>query len=481
MGLAEIKAIIQGSKILKKYWPYILGLLVVIMMLPLLAINILFSFTGWFSSDQDDPELLAKAAEYKQLAAAEDISWQQLLAVDLAWHDMDQEKLEPKKVMDIYVYYDTVKIPVYKTKDVKKCVRDSKGACTLDAKGKPIYYTETVVTDEIDHYDEQKVKKVRTFAAVMDKLKFTDEQIEQANIALESLMEQGYGGGQGIGVNENVMAFQPLVQKYATLNNIPDLVNIILAMIQQESGGRALDVMQSSESAGLPPNTFTNPEDSIRQGVMYFAERYQDSKKDVKLALQSYNFGYGFIGYALERGGYSKETAVAFSNMMAAQMGWKRYGDVNYVDNVLRYADGFISAGDGVQIFDYTTVYNKMSSYLGVPYLLGGRNPDTGPVDCSGLIEYVFNSFGININGTAQSMYTKTKAVTSSAAAPGDLVFFYTGGDRDISHVGMYMGNDQFINANSHGVSISSVTSWSNYFDKKTNVKYIFKGYRRIQ
>lgn len=480
MGLAELRAIIQGAKILKKYWPYILGIIMVILMIPILLINILFSFTGWFSSDEEDPEILAKAAKYQQLAEAENVSWQQVLAVDLAWHDMDQDALEPEKVMDMFVYYEIVKTPVYKTREVEQCVENFNGDCVYDNKGNVITHTVTITTDIVDYYTEEKVKKIRSFTAVMDKFKFTDEQIEQANVALEVLMDQGYGGGQGIGVNENVLAFEPLVRKYAIINNIPDSVNILLAMIQQESGGRLLDVMQSSESAGLPRNTFTNPEDSIRQGVYYFANRLMDAKSDVKLALQSYNFGYGFIGYALERGGYSKQTAISFSNMMAVKMGWKRYGDVNYVDNVLRYADAFIT-GNGVQMFDYNTVYNKMSSYLGVPYLLGGRNPDTGPVDCSGLIEYVFNTFGINISGTAQSMYSKTKVVSSSAAAPGDLVFFYTGGAREISHVGMYMGDGQFINANSHGVSISSVASWSTYYDKKAKVQYVFKGYRRIQ
>ncbi|MGM0904417.1 MAG: lysozyme family protein [Bacillota bacterium] len=110
-----------------------------------------------------------------------------------------------------------------------------------------------------------------------------------------------------------------------------------MALIQQESGGRHLDVMQSSESIGLPPGAITDPEYSIQLGVKYFAEVMKQAKGDIHLALQSYNFGNGFIGYALERGGYSKEVAILFSDMMAEKMGWSRYGDVNYVENVLRY------------------------------------------------------------------------------------------------------------------------------------------------
>ncbi|CAK6480981.1 hypothetical protein BFRIPA_00035 (plasmid) [Peribacillus frigoritolerans] len=64
-----------------------------------------------------------------------------------------------------------------------------------------------------------------------------------------------------------------------------------------------MDVMQSSESIGLPPGAITDPEYSIQVGVKHFAEVMKQAKGDVNLALQSYNFGDGFIGYALERGG----------------------------------------------------------------------------------------------------------------------------------------------------------------------------------
>jgi soluble lytic murein transglycosylase-like protein len=110
-----------------------------------------------------------------------------------------------------------------------------------------------------------------------------------------------------------------------------------MALIQQESGGRHLDVLQSSESIGLPPGAITDPEYSIQIGVKYFAEVMKQAKGDIYLALQAYNFGNGFIGFALERGGYSKEVTIDFSNMMATKMGWSRYGDVNYVKHVLRY------------------------------------------------------------------------------------------------------------------------------------------------
>lgn len=157
-----------------------------------------------------------------------------------------------------------------------------------------------------------------------------------------------FGGiGGTAAVSPLVMRYEPLVRQYAEKYGVGGYIPLLLAKMMQESGGRIPDVMQSSESLGLPRNTITDPEYSIDVGIQYFAKVLKNAKGDVKLALQSYNFGEGFIPYALARGGYSKETAIAFSNMMAARNGWSRYGDINYVDNVLRYVNGFSSGSVG--------------------------------------------------------------------------------------------------------------------------------------
>ncbi|WP_161493067.1 lysozyme family protein [Oceanobacillus sp. FSL K6-2867] len=141
------------------------------------------------------------------------------------------------------------------------------------------------------------------------------------------------------GIAPEVLRYKPYFEKYAKKYFISQHVDVLMAMTMQESGGRVLDVMQSSESIGLPPNSITDPEVSIDVGTKYFAQVMKNAEGGVKLSLQSYNFGSGFISYANERGGYSKKVAIDFSNMMAKKMGWSRYGDVNYVDNVMRYLE----------------------------------------------------------------------------------------------------------------------------------------------
>lgn len=127
---------------------------------------------------------------------------------------------------------------------------------------------------------------------------------------------------------------------------------------------------QSSESLGLPPNTITDPATSIDVGVRYFSSLIKESKGDIKLTLQSYNFGNGFIDYALKKGGYSKEVAAAFSSMMAIKLGWSRYGDINYVDNVLRYFKGSLDEAQPVNSYGFVKpVDGSITSPFGVRIL----------------------------------------------------------------------------------------------------------------
>ena len=82
----------------------------------------------------------------------------------------------------------------------------------------------------------------------------------------------------GVNVSAEVLAHKPMVEKYAKEYGVEEYVNILLAIIQVESGGTAEDVMQSSESLGLPPNSLST-EESIKQGVKYFSELLASSEK----------------------------------------------------------------------------------------------------------------------------------------------------------------------------------------------------------
>ena len=103
-------------------------------------------------------------------------------------------------------------------------------------------------------------------------------------------------GITGMNLSAEVLKHQPMVEKYARENGISEYVNVLLAIIQVESGGTAEDVMQSSESLGLPPNSL-DTESSIKQGCKYFASLLSSCKNqgidDLNVAIQSYNYGGG--------------------------------------------------------------------------------------------------------------------------------------------------------------------------------------------
>jgi len=96
------------------------------------------------------------------------------------------------------------------------------------------------------------------------------------------------------------------------------------------------------------------------------------------------------------------------------------------------------------------------SQYLGVPYLWTGTTP--GGFDCSGFTQYVFAQAGKSIPRTTGSQYASAQKVSNPQ--PGDLVFFSTGRNGNINHVGIVTGNGQFIGSQSStGVAYASYTS----------------------
>jgi peptidoglycan DL-endopeptidase CwlO len=108
--------------------------------------------------------------------------------------------------------------------------------------------------------------------------------------------------------------------------------------------------------------------------------------------------------------------------------------------------------------------------YLGVRYVFGGTDPATG-LDCSGLVQVVFRQIGAWLPRTAQLQYEATPRVPPDQLQPGDLVFFartYADPHDWITHVGIYIGDGQQINAPTEGqvVSIQPVFSgfWGAHF-----------------
>ena len=165
-----------------------------------------------------------------------------------------------------------------------------------------------------------------------------------------SLFGSESGRTSYVPVSEEVEAYTPIIRVYANQYGIGEYVELVKAIMMQESGGQGFDPMQASESGyntryPRSPNAITDPEYSIDVGVQTIANSLRQAEvespvdmENIKLALQGYNFGNGFIPWARENyGGYSAIAAIEFSNYMAAQLGWSGYGDKQYPAHVLRY------------------------------------------------------------------------------------------------------------------------------------------------
>lgn len=208
----------------------------------------------------------------------------------------------------------------------------------------------------------------------------------------------GLGVGQAM-VSAEVAQYRGAVFDQLSLFGLSEYTELILALMMQESGGKGNDPMQASESFCGVIGCITDPQLSIEKGVQHFVNVLERANKDIKLALQSYNFGGGFIDYVLNNGGaYTKELAISFSQMMYEKLGHTGiyichrpsaiehnacYGDIEYVDAVLKYLpsafmgeDSQIVAGD---------LHSPVNRDLYITSGFGWRDIGAGPEHHNGI------------------------------------------------------------------------------------------------
>ena len=103
---------------------------------------------------------------------------------------------------------------------------------------------------------------------------------------------------------------------------------------------------------------------------------------------------------------------------------------------------------------------------IGTPYRWVGSSTATG-FDCSGMIQFVYkNALDVSLPRTARDMAAASRKIPDNQLKAGDLVFFNTGGSSQYSHVGLYIGNGEFIHAPSSGKTIKTEKLSSPYYAK---------------
>lgn len=103
---------------------------------------------------------------------------------------------------------------------------------------------------------------------------------------------------------------------------------------------------------------------------------------------------------------------------------------------------------------------------IGTPYRWGGSSTESG-FDCSGMIQYVYQTaLGVRLPRTSRDMAAASQSISPKQLKTGDLVFFNTSG-KGISHVGLYLGNGEFLHSPRSGSTVKTERLDHPYYAKR--------------
>lgn len=128
--------------------------------------------------------------------------------------------------------------------------------------------------------------------------------------------------------------------------------------------------------------------------------------------------------------------------------------------------DAVFQQADMMMVTDTALRYlivEKARQYLGVGYLYGHSNENG--FDCSGYVKYVYSNFGYDLPRSSHEQFYKSRHIKKRQVQPGDLVFFKISG-RQVSHVGIYIGDDLFIHAPSSGKKVTVDSMEADYYKR---------------
>jgi hypothetical protein len=111
-------------------------------------------------------------------------------------------------------------------------------------------------------------------------------------------------------------------------------------------------------------------------------------------------------------------------------------------------------------------IVRTSENFIGLPYQWGGASPEQG-FDCSGLTMAVYQLNGFNLPRSSREQYMLGMPVGREELEKGDLVFFSSSGDKKVSHVGLYRGDNRFIHAPGKGKNIRSDNLSDGYYDSR--------------
>ena len=291
-----------------------------------------------------------------------------IFQTQIGWNDNISRK-NTEKVGNNPISADETHIAVKAAKETARIVKQNFSAAMRKEEEERKFNCEAILTEEGSiksisvHSEEMGIQRavsamIAAIAVVMQAAFFCYSAVSDGHSAGDFsacgnpflFIRRCSSGYAKANVSAECEQYRSLVTEYAAKYGMQDYVELLLAVMMQESGGLLPDVMQAAEggfNTRYPhvPNGIPDPEYSIECGVQELKRALElagcqgpTDMEHIKLALQGYNYGEGYITWALSHyNGYSEENAAEFSDMMAAKMGWSAYGDKKYVEHVLRY------------------------------------------------------------------------------------------------------------------------------------------------
>lgn len=236
-----------------------------------------------------------------------------------------QKALQKKQIMRANIYKNQTKTPLSLTSLTKKTGLTVKNGFMAVKRAVSLLVKRAMATKVMAVVGALFIKLLPVFAVI-------------AGVIAVMVVFMSFGGGGGkeemdrsegtLGLDPAVEQWRELVTEVADEKGMSDYIDLVLAIIQVESGGdKYKDIMQSSESAGHPRNYFQDERQSVEQGITHLKNVVQllkgynnDYLDDHKLIAQTYNFGLGFARYVGGRDleGYDIDVSETYSKDVVA-------------------------------------------------------------------------------------------------------------------------------------------------------------------
>ncbi len=297
--------------------------------------------------------------------------------------------------------------------------------------------------------DEFIARQYRVQADALDSLRASlaegeKSEGEDVDSLFDSIFSEGYEKAQKI-----MTTWGSIWSKDSSNNNYPDGTQ------SSPSGGIEAYPEEPKKSKGSKSGNGTRRGQAYKDDVLLGLEgRYSNTKSLYEQRIST-------LKKDAERYGATAEITMAIDNlydeMDKTLSGIAKEITDHLVDNSNNFFDHRLIADAGDELRQQ--VFDSVSSYLGTPYVYGGISRNG--IDCSGLVQQVYRSVGIELSRTAD--YQADDFVNAGAfhygtdgIQVGDAVFFRGSdpGDNGIGHVGIYAGNGQFIEAQKTGTDV---------------------------